>query len=142
MLNRLVYFSERDGACDDAALEAIVAQSAARNRARDVTGLLIADKRAFIQILEGPRTAVSLLFQDISRDPRHRNVVLVEFSEIQQLSYPRWGMAHASDPDKLEAAWARVTRDRIWEPLKLNALQLRGLLKIALGDARPIAQAV
>ncbi|MGE0047305.1 MAG: hypothetical protein AB7T08_16240, partial [Hyphomonadaceae bacterium] len=55
------------------------------------------------------------------------------------LSYPRWGMASASDKQKLDAAWARVTRDQIWEPLKLNALQLRGLLKIALGDARPVA---
>ncbi|MGE0046776.1 MAG: BLUF domain-containing protein, partial [Hyphomonadaceae bacterium] len=82
MLNRLVYFSERLPECDDAALEEIVALAAPRNRARDITGLLIADRRAFIQILEGPRTAVSLLFQDISRDARHRNVVLVEFTEI------------------------------------------------------------
>lgn len=136
MLSRLVYYSERDRACDDAQVEEILARAAPRNLARDVTGLLIAGRSNFIQILEGPRTAVSLLFQDISRDPRHNNIVLAEVSEIEGRSYPRWGLGFLSDPGKIEAAWARVCRNQIWEPSPLNALQLRGLLRIAMGDAR------
>lgn len=132
MLNRLVYFSER--ACADAELERLIALAAPRNRQRNVTGLLIADERTFIQILEGPRGAVSSIFQDISRDKRHRDPVLVEMTEIQGLSYPAWGLAYLSDPEKVDAAWRRVLRQRT-EPWPLNALQLRGLLKIALGDA-------
>lgn len=132
MLNRLVYFSER--ACDDQALTGLVQQAAAANKKRNVTGLLMADERCFIQILEGPRGAVSALFQEISRDPRHRHLILVEMSEIAQCSYPAWGMAQASDPAKVEAAWDRVMRTRM-EPWPLNAFQVRGLLKIAMGDA-------
>jgi hypothetical protein len=132
MLSRLVYFSER--ACGDDELRAVMAAAAPRNKARHVTGLLMADEIAFIQILEGPRGAVSALFQEIARDPRHRELTLVEMTEIAAPSYPAWGMAHVSDPSKVDAAWKRVMRVRA-SPCALSVLQLRGLLKIALGDA-------
>ena len=136
MLNRLVYFSERDPRCGDEALRNLVARAAIRNQERAITGLLIADRSCFIQILEGPRTPVSLLFQDISRDKRHKNAVLVEMSEIASYSYPQWGLAQCSDPAVLQAAWRRVSRDEVWEPWPLDALQLRALLRIAVGAAQ------
>ncbi len=144
MLNRLVYFSERR--CGDEELRGLLQSAAPKNKARNVTGLLMADDRCFIQILEGPRGAVSALFQEISRDPRHGGIILVEMSEISQLSYPKWGLAQVSDPDKVEEAWRRVMRERV-EPWPLNAFQVRGLLKIALGHAvtapaQPMAVAV
>lgn len=134
MLNRLVYFSERCE-CDDATLRDIVARAAPRNREADVTGLILAGERTFIQVLEGPRTAVSMLFQDICRDQRHRNIVLAEMTEIVAYTFPRWGLAQTSDPAKVEDAWARVARNQVWEPWPMNAMQLRALLKIALGGA-------
>lgn len=141
MLSRLVYFSER--LCSDEELRAIMAAAAPRNKARNVTGLLVADEAAFIQILEGPRNAVSGLFQEIARDPRHRELTLVEMVEIAAPSYPRWGMAHVSEPAKVDAAWNRIVRSRM-SPCSLNVMQLRGLLKIALGDAviQPQPQAI
>ena len=132
MLNRLVYFSER--ACDDAAIGGFMGEAARRNRSRNITGLLMTDERSFIQILEGPRGAVSSLFQEISRDPRHHGIVLVEMTEIAAPSYPLWGMAHVSDPERIDDAWRRVMRHRS-EPWPLTAFQLRGLLKIAMGGA-------
>lgn len=135
MLNRLVYFSEREARCGDEALRRLVARAALRNQERLITGLLIADPSCFIQILEGPRTPVSLLFQAISRDRRHRNVVLVEMSEIASYSYPQWGLAQCSDPDALKTAWRRVSRDEVWAPWPLDALQLRAFLRIAVGAA-------
>jgi hypothetical protein len=135
MLNRLVYYSERDRACTDEDVARLIARSAARNRGVDVTGLLVADRDCFVQILEGPRTAVSVVFQDVCRDPRHRNVVIAECSEIEQLSCPRWGMARLTDPAKVGAAWGRVARRGVFAPWPLNALQLRALLRIAMGDA-------
>lgn len=130
MLNRLVYFSERT--CGESEISDLVAKAAPRNKARSVTGLLMADESCFIQILEGPRAAVSTLFQEISRDPRHKDIMLVEMSEIAAPSYPSWGMAHVCDASKVEEVWNRVMRRRM-SPFPMNALQLRGLLKIALG---------
>ena len=135
MLNRLVYYSERDRSCSDEEVTRIIARAAARNRPMDVTGLLVADKSCFIQILEGPRTAVSMIFQDVMRDTRHKNVVIAECSEIEQVSCPRWGMARLTDPKKIDAAWNRVARRGVFAPWPLNALQLRALLRIAIGDA-------
>lgn len=134
MLNRLVYFSERH--CDDREIADLVAKSAVRNKTHNVTGLLLADETCFIQILEGPRGAVSQLFMEIGRDQRHKSINIVEMTEIAAKSYPNWGMAHLSDPQKVDAVWHRVMRKRV-EPWPLNALQMRGLLKIAVGDAVP-----
>ncbi len=134
MLNRLVYFSER--VCAERDIPDLVARSAARNKASNVTGMLLADDSCFIQILEGPRGAVSQLFMEIGRDPRHKAINLVEMTEIAAKSYPSWGMAYLSDPQKVDAVWHRVMRKRV-SPWPLNAFQLRGLLKIALGDAIP-----
>ena len=136
MLNRLVYFSERK--CSERSIETIMAKAAARNKVRGVTGLLMADEASFIQILEGPRGAVSQLFQQISRDRRHKGVILVEMTEIAAPSYPAWGMAYVCDQMKVEAAWNRVMRKKV-EPWAIDALQLRGLLKIAMGDAKVAA---
>jgi hypothetical protein len=75
MLCRLVYFSVR--ACADSDLNQLSERAAVRNAAADVRSLLVADEGTFIQALEGPRGAVSALFQEICRDPRHTQVVLV-----------------------------------------------------------------
>ena len=135
MLNRLVYYSERERSCSDEDVNRLIAAAALRNRPMDVTGLLVADRNCFIQILEGPRTAVSMIFQDVMRDRRHRNVVIAECSEIEQFSCPRWGMARLTDAAKIDAAWGRVARRGVFAPWPLNALQLRALLRIAMGDA-------
>lgn len=134
MLNRLVYFSERT--CADGDIPDLVAKAALRNKSANVTGMLLADETSFIQILEGPRGAVSQLFMEIGRDPRHRCINLVEMTEIPAVSYPRWGMAYLCDAERVDDVWRRVMRKRT-EPWPLNAFQLRGLLKIALGFATP-----
>lgn len=134
MLCRLVYFSAR--ACADVELETLRDAAAGRNKRSDIRSLLMADADTFIQAIEGPRGAVSALFQEISRDPRHTQVVLVEMSEIAAYTLPRNGLTIARDAAKIDEAWTRVTRRRT-TPWPLSALQLRGLLKIALIGAEP-----
>ena len=49
--------------------------------------------RAFyLQVLEGGRTAVSQLLGNLYKDPRHTDLVVLEFDYIHQRQFPQWTM--------------------------------------------------
>ncbi|MBC7768042.1 MAG: BLUF domain-containing protein [Phycisphaerales bacterium] len=140
MLQRLIYFSARGAGCED--ITALVAESAARNRTRGITGMLIADDAYFLQVLEGPRPIVSRLFQTISRDPRHSDVVLVEAEEIRQQVYPDWGMTQLDDVAKIAGLWWRVSSERPFDLASMKCREIKDFLRLVSFEmigARPAA---
>jgi hypothetical protein len=140
MLQRLIYFSTRDPQCTGIA--DLVAKAAESNRARGVTGLLIADGACFVQVLEGPRATLSPLFQSISRDQRHHQVTLAEVEEITALSYPDWGMTKLDNVAKIASMWRRVS-DAAFDPWSMSARHLKDFLRLATFEMMPQkAQAV
>ena len=53
------------------------------NRIRRVTGILIIRNKHFFQILEGHDNIVNDLFQKINLDPRHKGIIKLLDSEIE-----------------------------------------------------------
>ena len=53
-------------------LEQILAAAILNNRPKKITGLLIAHRGWFLQVLEGPDEVVYELFRHICTDPRHK----------------------------------------------------------------------
>ena len=53
------------------------------NRIRRVTGILIIRNKHFFQILEGHDNIINDLFQKISLDPRHKGIIKLLDSEIE-----------------------------------------------------------
>jgi blue light- and temperature-responsive anti-repressor len=74
-------------------LRDILATSRARNRLAGITGALTLGGGTFGQILEGPPDAVEAAFERIERDPRHRDVVLLDLAPIARRSFGGWAMA-------------------------------------------------
>lgn len=133
MLQRLIYFSERDRSCVD--VRNLVADAAERNRRRNINGLLVADDRCFVQLLEGHRNAVSSLFQTISRDARHRNIVLVEVLEIAELGQAHAAMSRLDDKRQIDQAWRRVSNyDRTFDPWSMSADEIKDFLAVVAYD--------
>ena len=60
------------------AIEAILAQSRQHNPVSGITGILCYGDGIFLQCIEGGRMQVSELFGSIQRDPRHKDVALLE----------------------------------------------------------------
>jgi hypothetical protein len=92
-MKRIKYVSQfaRDLRPED--IDALVAQAASNNAARQVTGILMSSGRVFFQILEGPEAAVDDLFARISADPRHRDVLLLAVEgDIPSRYFPDWSM--------------------------------------------------
>ena len=65
-----------------------------RNNTRDsLTGLLLHDGVRFLQTLEGDPVILQWTFDRISRDARHRAVVILSDHEIPMRQFGRWAMA-------------------------------------------------
>ena len=67
----LVYISTARGEITPAMCEDILLASRRNNPANDITGLLVAGKKRFLQALEGPADQVRTTYARIAADPRH-----------------------------------------------------------------------
>lgn len=81
----------------------IVSQARIRNKAHDITGLLVFDGLMFCQHLEGSADDVRRLFARIAQDPRHTGVQLVYQGMRDARRYQRFdlGFAEAEEPHGL-----------------------------------------
>lgn len=95
-LVRLTYFSKAlvDPSCNEV-MRGIMMRAALRNSASGVTGVLAAGPDSFLQLIEGPRDAISETIGRIARDPRHTDLVAVEVAESGERLFPQWRLATA-----------------------------------------------
>lgn len=96
MLVRLLYASRAAASVDIDALGLILRQSKANNPGLGVTGVLCFSGGIFLQVLEGGRTAVSGLYNRIAADPRHAEVVLLNYEEIGERRFAGWAMGQVN----------------------------------------------
>ena len=76
-IHNIVYCSQAAQHMDKQALEKIIATARHHNPIFGITGLLVFGSGIFFQWLEGPKDNVTSLFEIISKDHRHSNVVLL-----------------------------------------------------------------
>lgn len=62
------------------------------NSTKKIGGVLVYHEREFIQLLEGNKEDLLLLYQDIAEDIRHTSVKIFHQAEINQRSFPNWSM--------------------------------------------------
>jgi hypothetical protein len=98
MLVRLMYASRAVPAVDQEELLAILKKSKANNARSGVTGALCLcpTERVFMQVLEGGRTAVNTLYLRIVADPRHTDLVLLNYEEIEERRFAGWSMGQVN----------------------------------------------
>lgn len=91
MLVRLLYASRAVDVGDEA-ISKILAHSRQYNPTLGITGILCYGGGVFLQAIEGGRMAVSELYGHILKDPRHKDVVLLDFEEISERRFGGWTM--------------------------------------------------
>jgi len=101
---QLTYISTATPAYHPVDVDAVLAASR-RNNGRDaITGILVHDRRRFLQVLEGPETAVNRTFDRIRADPRHRAVVVLARRDLAAREFGDWAMASEAVADVEEGA--------------------------------------
>lgn len=96
MLVRLIYASRAAEGLKPEAVNAILKKSTTNNPALGVTGVLCFSGTVFLQVLEGGRSQVSRLYNRIAQDPRHGDVVLLGYEEIDERSFAGWAMGQVN----------------------------------------------
>lgn len=93
MLHQITYISTARPTILLADVEGILETSRRRNRADDITGLLIFDGKRFLQVIEGPYLAIETTFARIAQDPRHRALVKLATRHVDVREFGHWSMA-------------------------------------------------
>jgi len=129
MLVRLLYASRSAKPVEHDVVESILAQSRQHNPALGITGILCQSGDMFMQVLEGGRTAVNRLYNQIVRDERHRDVVILHYEEAAERRFAGWTMGQVN--------LARVNRSTLLkysETAELDPYAISGRVALALLD--------
>lgn len=125
MLFRLAYYStnliKQSTIPSKSELRKIVAAAGSNNRSRGITGGLMFNRDYFGQVLEGERAAVSELFCSITKDPRHRSVVIVEATAVDERRFDRWAMGLAEKNETAEKLNLQFGFERGFDPTRMSA---------------------
>jgi hypothetical protein len=131
MLVRLMYASRAVPAVDQEELLAILKKSKTNNAKSGITGALCMcpTERVFMQVLEGGRTAVNTLYLRIVADPRHTDLVLLDYEEIEERRFSGWAMGQVNMSRLNPALLLKYS-----ESAKLDPYVVSGKASMALFD--------
>jgi hypothetical protein len=96
-------------------LDELLAHSRRANAVAGVTGLLLFKDHRFLQLLEGPATAVREKMAFIAEDPRHEHVTVLLEEDVPTRQFPEWTMGYAAEDtlQRAEVPGHRTTFDDI-----------------------------
>lgn len=74
-------------------VDAIVVTSRRNNHCNHITGLLVHDGARFLQVIEGERETVELLYARIRADPRHVDPMVIAARAVAERAFSAWDLA-------------------------------------------------
>lgn len=100
LLNHVVYASSAESQIGETELRIILDRAQIVNSQLVKTPILLHSEGSFFQVLEGNGEAIDTLYAKITRDKRHKNVVLIVREPIASRSFACWSMGFASVTSK------------------------------------------
>jgi len=91
-MKRIIYLSTATKLMSDLQLNNLLETARKQNFSKNITGLLIYMDGNFLQIIEGDDLEVNNLFNKISFDKRHKNIICVNDEIIEKRQFPDWNM--------------------------------------------------
>ena len=131
MLVRLLYASRTTSEIDDALVASILERSRKHNLEHGITGILCTSSpgNVFLQMLEGGREAVNALYANIVRDPRHRDVTLLDYAEITERRYASWRMGRVNLNRVNQGSILRFSQSAVLDPFSMTGKTALALLE-------------
>jgi hypothetical protein len=134
MLARLIYVSEASEALTPHDVETILQTARLKNKLRDITGMLVFDRRAFLQVVEGDAQRLTDLYGRISQDTRHHRQKLLQFCDLPERQFSDWTMGFAGSGGTSRRVLLRYTASSVFAPYELRA---EAALALLLALAQP-----
>lgn len=88
----IIYKSTETRKMSISQIEDLANAASKKNLKLGVTGLLIKKKQGFIQYLEGDKTTIIMLYEEILRDKRHHSLAVLAKGHIPYRKFTKWSM--------------------------------------------------
>ncbi len=154
-LSMIAYRSRAVSTPTEATLRDLLLAAQGRNRAEGLTGVLVYERGAFFQWLEGPTESLQRVWASILRDPRHHEITVLREEPVIDRVFRGWDLRIAAGRKvSIEATVAAMEsssdqlRRVIGPPKSVNDLSLEDafaqvviprLLEVHGRDARKVA---
>ena len=131
MMLQLCYASERIESEQELLQELsdILATARNFNQQHQFHGVLYYSHGKFFQCLEGQTEIVESLFQRISRDARHHNVLRFEDAIVEQSHFSEWSMKYVHKHSEISSLFSRLGFKQ-FEPHALQQSGISEFLKV------------
>jgi hypothetical protein len=119
-LVRLVYASRIAEPFSTSDIEEVLESARKHNKGDAVTGVLCFNRKFFLQCLEGGRMAVNNTYHRILNDPRHKDIVLLDYKEVDHREFSSWGMAYIPEQSITDEINLLYSRDADFDPYTMT----------------------
>ncbi len=140
MLVRLLYASRAETTLAKSDIDAIVVRSRDVNPDRGITGVLCYSGELFMQVLEGGRDEVNRLYAEIVRDPRHREVQLLDYAEIAERRFAGWTMGRVNLGKVNPSLLLKYSEKPLLDPYAISGKVALALLEELISTASVIGR--
>ncbi|NOH61660.1 BLUF domain-containing protein [Vibrio sp. RE88] len=127
-LVRLVYTSTITKGITESDIQNILDVARKNNSLVDVTGLLLFNRNYFLQCLEGSRAQVNKIYHQILNDPRHENILLLDYSEITEREFSDWSMGYIPEVNSTMPINLKYSACSKFEPYNMSGPSAHKLL--------------
>ncbi len=113
MFQQLLYISSVTRPMLRIDIEQILFTARRHNLRNEITGILIASNRRFMQVLEGDRIMVRDTYNRICRDERHSASLILRETETSERQFGDWSMASQYLDDTQLGMMTSMVRDAV-----------------------------
>jgi len=135
-LVRLVYTSTISENFHHNDITGILETAREQNKKNNVTGLLCFNRKLFLQCLEGSRTNVNQTYHRILNDPRHSDIIMLDYREISEREFDTWSMGYVPESSLSAPVNLKYSGTPDFSPYDMSGESAHKLL-FALKDSVP-----
>lgn len=81
-------------------IEEFLFQVREKNKQLTITGILLLIQGKFVQYIEGPADEIDKVYQSISNDKRHTDMILLDSGDLKDRQFKDWSMAYKEVEEK------------------------------------------
>jgi len=127
-LSRIIYASRKLHGLAADELGNILRSAEKNNRSLGITGMLCFNRKFFLQVLEGRRTSINQAYNRIVTDPRHEDVILVDYCRIERREFDNWAMGYVPEAGLTSELLLRYGGSADFNPLEMSPASVMGMM--------------
>jgi hypothetical protein len=127
--SRATFQSTDNGGGVEPEVGRILMQSRRNNPRRGLVGALYYGDGCFFQCLEGPHAAIDTLYEQLMKDPRHRDLTVLRRQFIGATSFAGWSMKYVPAATDVQTLLALHGKDR-FDPYRFDDALLDAMVTL------------